>query len=73
MPVAGPAVKLAATLRRVRPGRPVEVIDLAEWGPMPKGLVGTSAYRLGEATISLGNPSLRELLFRLDNPRPDGG
>lgn len=67
------AEKLADTVRRVRPTQPVEVIDLAEHeGPMPEGLVGTPTYRLGETTIALGNPSLPELLYRLDNPRIEG-
>lgn len=64
------AEKLADTVRRVRPAQPVEVIDLAQHaGPTPDGLVGTPTYRLGETTIALGNPSLRELLYRLDNPQ----
>lgn len=67
------AEKLAETVRRVRPAQPVEVIDLAEHdGPVPDGLVGTPTYRLGGATIALGNPSLRELLYRLDNPEIEG-
>lgn len=70
------ALRLADTVRRRRPEQPVEVIDLAEHdGPVPEGLVGTPTYRLGDTTIALGNPSLQELLDRLDNPRVevDGG
>ncbi|QUH03813.1 hypothetical protein HUO13_26035 [Saccharopolyspora erythraea] len=67
------AVRLAESVRRVRPGQPVEVIDLSEYkGPMPEGLVGTPTYRLGEVTIALGNPSLRELVHKLDNPQGQG-
>ncbi|MCI2422206.1 hypothetical protein MOQ72_32720 [Saccharopolyspora sp. K220] len=67
------ARRLAETVRRVRPGQPVEVIDLSEYnGPIPDELVGTPTYRLGEVTIALGNPSLRELVHRLDNPQAKG-
>lgn len=67
------AEALANTVRRLRPAQPVEVIDLAGHdGPLPEGLLGTPTYRLGEATIALGNPSLPELLHRLDSS-PDRG
>lgn len=61
------AFRLADRLRQHRPGQPVRIIDLADFdGPLPSGVVGTPAYRLGEEIISLGNPSWEELLSHLD-------
>lgn len=67
------AEELATAVCRARPDQPVELVDLAEHdGPAPEGLLGTPTYRLGSTTIALGNPSLQELLHRLDNPHIEG-
>lgn len=66
------ATQLAEAVRRLRPHQPVELVDLtATAGPVPPDLVGTPTYRLGERTLSLGNPALAELLGRLDTPDAD--
>lgn len=63
------ALALAETVRRARPGHPVEVIDLAEHPeePLPPGVVGTPTYLLGDTVVSLGNPEPAELLSWLDS------
>lgn len=61
------ARELAEAVRRARPSHRVEVIDLAEHTDRrPVGVVGTPTYLLGDEVISLGNPTLQELLGRLD-------
>lgn len=63
------AIELAKAARRARPGHLIEVIDLADHtdAPLPAEVVGTPAYLLDGEVISLGNPTLDELLCRLDS------
>jgi hypothetical protein len=64
------ALTYAAHLRQVRPGYPVEVVDLADHPnlALPVGVVGTPAYTLDDTVICLGNPAWDGLLHHLDNP-----
>ena len=61
------ALELVESVRRLRPRQPVEVIDLADRAvTVPAGVVGTPTFLLGERVVSLGNPSLDDLLATLD-------
>ncbi len=61
------ALSLVEAVRRLRPEQPVEVIDLVDGpGAVPDGVVGTPTFLLGERVVSLGNPTLEELLATLD-------
>jgi hypothetical protein len=60
-------MKLVEAVRRLRPRQPVEVIDLDDRDvALPAGVVGTPTFLLGERVVSLGNPTLEELLATLD-------
>lgn len=60
------ARELVDSVRRLRPCQPVEVIDVGAVAA-PPGLVGTPTYRLDDRIISLGNPTLEDLLATLDS------
>lgn len=65
------AGELVDAVRRLRPRQQVEVIDLdGVAGPVPGGVVGTPTFRLGERIVSLGNPTLADLLATLDGAAP---
>lgn len=58
---------LVEAVRRLRPAQPVEVIDIGSpAAPLPAGVVGTPTFLVGERVVSLGNPTLDELLATLD-------
>jgi hypothetical protein len=67
------AVAMAAAVRQVRPHREVVVIDLAD-GPasLPSGVIGTPTYLLDDEVVSLGTPTLAELLRVLDSSDAPG-
>lgn len=59
--------QILAQLCRLRPGYPVELIDLDQPETLkPAFVFGTPTYVLGERIISLGNPTLQSLLDLLD-------
>lgn len=61
------SLKLVESVRRLRPRQPVEVIDLDDRGlAVPVGVIGTPTFLLGERVVSLGNPTLEDLLATLD-------
>lgn len=65
------ALELVAAVLRLRPRQPVQVIDLDVRGvPLPDGVVGTPTFLLGERLLSLGNPTLEDLLAALDGAAP---
>jgi 2-hydroxychromene-2-carboxylate isomerase len=65
------ALGLVAAVRRLRPRQPVEVIDLDDRGAVvPDGVFGTPTFLLGERIVSLGNPTLEDLLATLDGAGP---
>jgi hypothetical protein len=64
-------LKLVEAVRRLRPWQPVEVIDLDAPGVrVPNGVVGTPTFLLGERVVSLGNPTVEDLLATLDGAAP---
>ena len=64
-------MKLVEAVRRLRPRQPVEVIDLDDPGVrVPDGVVGTPTFLLGERVVSLGNPTVEDLLATLDGAAP---
>ncbi|MDQ3151086.1 MAG: hypothetical protein M3R63_04955 [Actinomycetota bacterium] len=66
----GYALTLVDAVRRLRPRQPVEVVDLDDrTGRVPEGVFGTPTFLLGERVVSLGNPTLDELLATLDGVR----
>ncbi|NYE45466.1 hypothetical protein HDA32_000586 [Spinactinospora alkalitolerans] len=63
----GRALDLVARARRERPGHPIEVVDLADSAVLvPEAVIGTPVFLIGDEVLSLGNPSLEELLDALD-------
>jgi hypothetical protein len=65
------ARELVEAVRRLRPRQPVEVIDLDDRAvPVPDGVIGTPTFLLGERVVSLGNPTLEDLLATLDGAVP---
>lgn len=61
------ARELVEAVRRLRPRQPVQVIDLDDPAvAVPDGVVGTPTFLLGERLVSLGNPTLEDLLATLD-------
>lgn len=67
------AVAMAVAVRQVRSHREVVVIDLADGAePPPAGVIGTPTYLLDDEVVSLGNPTLRDLLGILDSSEPRG-
>jgi hypothetical protein len=64
-------MKLVEAVRQIRPRQPVEVIDLDDPEVrVPAGVVGTPTFLLGERVVSLGNPTMDELLATLDGAAP---
>jgi len=67
----GYARELVDAVRRLRPAQPVEVLDLDDpAGLLPAGVVGTPTFLLGGRVVSLGNPTLEDLLATLDGAAP---
>lgn len=65
------ALRLVESVRRLRPRQPVEVVDLDDRAvAVPAGVVGTPTFLLGERVVSLGNPTLEDLLATLDRAAP---
>lgn len=65
------ALALVEEVHRLRPRQPVEVVDLDDRAvTVPEGVVGTPTFLLGERVVSLGNPTLVELLATLDAAGP---
>ena len=63
--------KLLEAVRRLRPLLAVEVIDLDDPGvEVPDGVVGTPTFLIGERVVSLGNPTVEDLLATLDGATP---
>jgi hypothetical protein len=64
-------MKLVEAVRRLRPMQAVEVINLddPEVG-VPDRVVGTPTFLLGERVVSLGNPTVEDLLSTLDGAAP---
>lgn len=61
------SLELVELVRRLRPRQPVEVIDLDDRAvAVPAGVIGTPTFLLGARVVSLGNPTLDELLATLD-------
>jgi hypothetical protein len=61
------SMKLVEAVRRLRPRQPVEVIDLDDRAiSVPAGVVGTPTFLLGERVVSLGNPTIEDLLATVD-------
>ncbi len=59
--------QLVAEVRAQRPGYPVDLVDLDQPDLVkPACVFGTPTYVLGEHVVSLGNPSLANLLSLLD-------
>lgn len=50
----------------MRPWRMVEVIDVDEAPDVPRTILGTPTYVLGDRVLSMGNPLLDDLLMALD-------
>jgi Thioredoxin domain len=64
-------LRLVKALRRLRPWQMVEVIDLDDPEVVaPDGVVGTPTFLLGERVVSLGNPTVEDLLATLDGAAP---
>jgi Thioredoxin domain len=64
-------LRLVEALRRLRPWQMVEVIDLDDPEVVvPDGVVGTPTFLLGERVVSLGNPTVEDLLATLDGAAP---
>jgi hypothetical protein len=64
-------MKLVEAVRRLRPRQQVEVIDLDDPRvSVPDGVVGTPTFLLGERVVSLGNPTVEDLLATLDGAAP---
>ncbi|MBC3190970.1 hypothetical protein H7X46_07830 [Pseudonocardia sp. C8] len=63
------ALELVDAVRRLRPRQAVEVIDLDDdrTVTVPGGVVGTPTFLLGEQVVSLGNPTLEDLLATVDS------
>lgn len=62
---------LVEAVRRLRPRQPVEVIDLDDPEVrVPGGVVGTPTFLIGERVVSLGNPTVEDLLATLDGAAP---
>ncbi len=58
---------LVESVRRLRPRQQVQVIDLDDPEVrVPDGVVGTPTFLLGERVVSLGNPTMEDLLATLD-------
>jgi hypothetical protein len=63
--------RLVDAVRRLRPLQAVEVIDLDDPQAMvPDGVVGTPTFLIGEQVVSLGNPTVEDLLATLDGAAP---
>jgi hypothetical protein len=64
-------MRLVDAVRRLRPLQPVEVVDLDDHEVrVPGGVVGTPTFLLGERVVSLGNPTVEDLLATLDGAAP---
>lgn len=53
-------------VRAVRPRRRVEIVDVDDAADVPRTVIGTPTYVLGDHVLSLGNPLLDDLLMALD-------
>ncbi|MCV2488734.1 hypothetical protein OF117_05110 [Geodermatophilus sp. YIM 151500] len=66
-PSCARARALVDEVRRLRPGRPVELVDVGrDADRFAGGLVGTPTWFLGNRLLFLGNPDLDPLLATLD-------
>jgi hypothetical protein len=64
-------MRLVEAVLRLRPLQSVEVIDLDDPEvKVPDGVVGTPTFLLGERVVSLGNPTVEDLLATLDGAVP---
>jgi hypothetical protein len=64
---------LIEAVRRLRPLQAVDVIDLDDPDARgPGGVVGTSTFLVGDRVVSLGNPTVEDLLVTLDGTAPCG-
>jgi hypothetical protein len=64
-------MRLVEAVRRLRPLQAVEVVDLDDPEvTVPDGIVGTPTFLLGERVVSLGNPTVEDLLTTLDGAAP---
>lgn len=61
------ALRLVELLAKARPEALVQVVDTQHSAAVAQRIVGSPAYLLGGRTVSLGNPSLDELLALVDN------
>jgi hypothetical protein len=57
---------LVQSARALRPLRRIDVVDVDKAGDLPRAVVGTPTYVLGDRVLSLGNPLLEDLLMALD-------
>lgn len=61
------ALRLVELLAGARPLARVQVVDTRHSVAVAQQIVGSPAYLLGGRTVSLGNPSLDELIALVDN------
>lgn len=67
------AYHLVATIQKLRPYYPIEIIDIStDTVQRPAYVFGTPTYCLGEQIVSLGNPALPTLLAMLDAQQEKG-